>query len=234
MINQYFPGKKLKALTFSFDDGVMNDLRFAKLLNKYGMKATFNINTGKMTSDSKWIYKETIVSHLTFNEMKEAYKGHEIASHTFSHPFPDRIDYKTYSNEVSLDITIIEKLFERKVVGFAYPYGTATEEGVQILKENNIKYARTVGETMKFDIPEDLLRYPGTCHFKNSKLMDLAKEFIELKPNEKKLFYIWGHTYEFITEEDWEHFEEFLKLMKAHENEIFFGSNKEVFIGGKL
>lgn len=229
-MESFYPGNKLKALTFSFDDGVMNDLRFAKLLNKYGMKATFNINTGKMTTENKWIYKDTIVSHLTFNDMKEAYEGHEIASHTFSHPFPDRIDYKTYANEVSLDIAIIEKLFERKVIGFAYPYGTATDIGIQVLKENNIKYARTVGETMKFDIPVDLYRYPGTCHFKNSRLMDLAKEFVELKPNEKKVFYIWGHTYEFVSEEDWTRFEDFLKFMKAHEEEIYFCSNKEALL----
>ena len=38
-------GKK-KALTFSFDDGVTQDKKLIEILNRYGLKATFNINSG--------------------------------------------------------------------------------------------------------------------------------------------------------------------------------------------
>lgn len=37
-------GKK-KAVTFSFDDGVVQDRRAVALLNKYGLKGTFNLNS---------------------------------------------------------------------------------------------------------------------------------------------------------------------------------------------
>ena len=40
-----FPGGKLKAVTFSYDDGVNQDIRFAEILSKYGLKGTFNLNT---------------------------------------------------------------------------------------------------------------------------------------------------------------------------------------------
>lgn len=225
-----FPGNRYKALTFSFDDGVFNDIRFSLLLKKYGMKATFNINSGKMTSMDQWIYKDTIVKHLTYEEMVIAYEGHEIASHSLTHPFPDRMNEKEYQNEVFLDIHNIESLFNRHVVGFAYPYGTVTETGLKVLKNNGIKYARAVGETFNFDIPNDLLSYKGTCHFKNSNLFDLANEFINLKTQEKKVFFIWGHTYEFVCEDDWDRFEKFLKLMKEHEDDIYFGTNQEVLL----
>ncbi len=36
----------MKYLTFSYDDGVTQDIRLIELFNKYGMKATFNINSG--------------------------------------------------------------------------------------------------------------------------------------------------------------------------------------------
>ena len=39
-----FFGKK-KAITFSYDDGVLQDRRLVEILNKYGLKATFNINS---------------------------------------------------------------------------------------------------------------------------------------------------------------------------------------------
>ena len=38
---------KYKALTFSFDDGNFDDIRLIKIMNKYGIKGTFNINSGK-------------------------------------------------------------------------------------------------------------------------------------------------------------------------------------------
>lgn len=40
-----FPGGKLKAMTFSYDDGVSADYRLVELMRKYYIKGTFNINT---------------------------------------------------------------------------------------------------------------------------------------------------------------------------------------------
>ena len=36
-----------KSVTFSFDDGNLQDVPFVELLNKYGMKCTFNLNSDK-------------------------------------------------------------------------------------------------------------------------------------------------------------------------------------------
>ena len=36
---------KNKAITFSYDDGVTQDRRLIEILNRYGLKATFNINS---------------------------------------------------------------------------------------------------------------------------------------------------------------------------------------------
>ena len=43
-------GKK-KAVTFSFDDGVMQDIRVIEILDKYGLKGTFNLNKGVFIRD---------------------------------------------------------------------------------------------------------------------------------------------------------------------------------------
>ena len=37
---------KMKAITFSYDDGVTQDKRLIEIFNKYGLKATFNLNSG--------------------------------------------------------------------------------------------------------------------------------------------------------------------------------------------
>ena len=39
---------KMKALTFSYDDAVTQDIRFIELLDKYGMKGTFNLNSERL------------------------------------------------------------------------------------------------------------------------------------------------------------------------------------------
>ena len=36
---------KMKAITFSHDDGVLQDERLIGIFNKYGLKGTFNINS---------------------------------------------------------------------------------------------------------------------------------------------------------------------------------------------
>ena len=41
-----YPGKKFKALTFSFDDGVVQDQKLIDIFNRNGLKGTFNLNTG--------------------------------------------------------------------------------------------------------------------------------------------------------------------------------------------
>ena len=37
---------KSKVLTLSYDDGVVQDIRLIELMDRYGIKGTFNINTG--------------------------------------------------------------------------------------------------------------------------------------------------------------------------------------------
>ncbi len=36
---------KMKAVTFSYDDGVTQDIRLIKLFDKYNLRCTYNINS---------------------------------------------------------------------------------------------------------------------------------------------------------------------------------------------
>ena len=42
---RFYDQAKKKAITFSYDDGVTQDIRLIELLNKYGLKCTFNLNS---------------------------------------------------------------------------------------------------------------------------------------------------------------------------------------------
>ena len=44
---------KTKVLTLSYDDGVVQDIRLSEILNRYGLKCTFNINSGTYLAEDK-------------------------------------------------------------------------------------------------------------------------------------------------------------------------------------
>ena len=48
-INQY-----KKAVTFSYDDGVVPDLKLLEIFNKYGIKCVFNLNYGLGLKNGSW------------------------------------------------------------------------------------------------------------------------------------------------------------------------------------
>ena len=80
-ITPLYPEGKIKAVTFSFDDGSRDDIRLVEILNRFGMKATFNLISSKLESKN----------HVHADEFPQVYAGHEIAGHAFTHPFLDRI-----------------------------------------------------------------------------------------------------------------------------------------------
>ncbi len=217
-----------KAVTFSFDDGVCQDVRLVKILNEYGLKCTFNINTGIQTYANAWENKGVEIHRMNVKGLKELYQCHEVAVHSLTHPRLELLDKETVFNELSLDIQNIERIFGYTPVGLAYPYGTYNQEVIDVAKSLGLKYARTAGTSMKFSIPDDLMRYSGTCHFLNADMDKLFDEFFK-DGNEEKLFYIWGHSYEFDTESCWHIIENIAKRLYERKDEIFFGTNKEVF-----
>ena len=49
----YYQGKA-KAFNLSYDDGITQDSRFVSLINKYGLKCTFNLNSGIQLENHWW------------------------------------------------------------------------------------------------------------------------------------------------------------------------------------
>ena len=218
----------MKLLTFSFDDGIIDDIRLVEIMNRYGLKGTFNLNAARLSNNNSWTFDGTKeVKRINFTEQPNLYDGHEIACHGYSHLHFEELDYKTAYNEVWLDKKILSFLYGYDVIGMAYPYGTFKEQTKDILKELGIAYCRTVKSTYNFELPQDLYELNPTCHAKYAEVNRLAEEFINLKTDENKLFYIWGHSYEFVTEEDWQNFENLCQKLSGR-NDIVYCTNLEV------
>lgn len=230
-----FNGKN-KAITFSYDDGVTQDLRLIEIFDRFGLKATFNLNSELLGQPGELIREGVRVDHIKnkAEDIKEIYKNHEVAAHTLTHPMLTKLPDSEVIRQVEEDRKNLERLTEKPVLGMAYPGGGTNydERVVRLIKENTgIKYARTTISSLSFDLQEDLYTFkPTVYHHGNwDDMIALGKRFIALKPETPKLLYIWGHAYEFDINNSWEKFEEFCRSISG-KDDIFYGTNSEVLL----
>ena len=228
--------KKLKAVTFSYDDGVTQDIRLIQLLNKYGLKCTFNLNSELLCKKGMLTRNDGKIAHYKVHkdDVRAIYEGHEIAVHTLTHPNLTKLEESEIIRQVEQDRLNLSELAGYEVIGMAYPCGGVNNDDrvAAIIKNNTgVKYSRTIESSNSFDLQENLFRFnPSVYHLHFDKMMELGKKFVELKPDKPQTFYIWGHSYEMDYESDyWVRLEEFFKLISGRDD-IFYGTNKEVLL----
>ncbi len=221
---------KMKAVTFSYDDGVEQDIRFIELLDRYGLRGTFNLNLGLQSRSNTFRKSEIIVRHIDRADIPAVYANHEVAGHTMTHSHLEALDEAAIREEIRACQDGLQQLTGRAVTGMAYPYGTYDGRVVEIAQEVGVRYARTTEQTERFDVPRDLLRLATTCRHANPRTLDLARAFAEMEPASPQLFYLWGHTYEFDEFGSWEMIEEVCKTLAGRPN-VFYGTNAEVLLG---
>ena len=219
MINVYkcFPDGKFKVLTMSYDDGKHADRRLVKIFNDNGIKGTFNVSYG-MEGDP---------IRIPQSGYEELYKGHEIACHTLTHPTIARCPLEQATVQIFEDRKGLEKVTGRMIRGMAYPNGSYSDDVKTLLRLHGIKYARIVGNSDSFDLPTDFYEWKATCHH-NHNLLQLGDEFAALtKKQYLYMMYVWGHSYEFDRDNNWEVMEEFCKRL-GHRDDIWYATNIEI------
>lgn len=225
-----FPGGRKKTVTFSYDDGTEQDIRFVDILKKHGLKGTFNLNSGQYAPEGTVHPADRIYRRMTKSQATELFKdsGMEVAVHGCTHPFLEQLPANLCLRDVMQDRENLEQQFETIICGMAYPYGTYNDQVLECLKQAGILYSRTVRNTHSFAMPSDWLIWDPTCHHAEPELMDLAKKFVE-KPvgRDPWLFYVWGHTYEFDNRKNWNVIEEFADYVGNRED-IWYATNLEI------
>ena len=227
---------KLKAITFSYDDGVTQDIRLVELLNKYNLKSTFNLNSELLNNKGVLIREGKRISHYKIHpdDVRSIYEGHEIAVHTLTHTNLTTVNDAEVIRQTEQDRLNLSELAGYEVVGMAYPCGGVNNDDrvAEILKTSTgIKYSRTITCNSSFDLQNNLYRFnPTAFHLDFDNLMKLSEDFINLNSDKPQILYIWGHSYEMDYSPDyWIKLEEFFKLI-ANKNDIFYGTNKEVLL----
>ena len=217
---------KNKILIFSYDDGVTQDERMIEILNRYGIKGTFNINSELLGQPGELIREGKKISHdkVKPEDVRRIYAGHEVAGHTLTHPrLPTTADDAEVIRQVELDRKNLTELVGYEVTSFAYPCGGVNnDERVArlIKKHTGIKNARTITSTFSFAPPKNIYRLNPTVSFyeEEERAFELAHKFVKMVTSNPKVFFVWGHSFEFDINNSWDRFEEFCALLGGHED----------------
>ncbi len=124
-------------LTLTFDDGHEDNATTAlPLLNQYGFKSTQCYATSFIEGQSQAV-RDGVLAF--FNS------GHEICSHTVTHPFLTTLTNPNLTYELSHSKTYLESLIGQPVRNFASPYGDYNA-AVNDVIDNYYQSHRTVDE----------------------------------------------------------------------------------------
>lgn len=230
-----FQGKK-KAVTFSYDDGVKQDIRLIELLDKYKLKCTFNLNSDMFGVKGGGLRHNVYVhaDRIPKEQIRNVYKNHEVAVHTLTHPDLTSLSDHEMIQQVEQDRRQLSQLTGQDVVGMAYPGGgiNYNKHVAQVIRTyTGIKYARTTVNTDSFARQKNLyVLQPNVYHVMNMRrLFDMGEKFLASKEEEDQILYVWGHSFEFDIQDTWGEFEKFLQMISGHEH-IFYGTNREVLL----
>ncbi len=226
-----FPEGRAKAITLSYDDGTVSDIKLLDVFKKYGLKGTFNLN-------SRCFSGEYRLWHGRMNE-EETIKafsgcGQEIALHGARHVFLDKVPLPEAMREICDNRAWLEQKFSCIVDGMAYAYGAYNDDIIALLKAAGVKYARTTKSTHGFAVPENWLKLDPTCHHTEAEFPALTDKFLALDPlsvskhRESVLYYVWGHAFEFDENDNWDIIESFGKKAGGRED-IWYATNGEVY-----
>lgn len=210
-----------KYFTLSYDDGLEQDKRIVELMKKYGIRGTFNLNSGILGQQSNIEYVGTIgfknvepsivkngliktapANRIPEDEIKQVYEGFELATHGAHHLHLGKLSRDELKEEIIGDRDALEKYTDIPVVGHAFPFGGTSDAAKQVLKEAGIIYARGLQHTKgkgeeRFAFPSNPFGFAPTCWHIDKNIMELFDQFMSITPTKgDMLFYMWGHGYE--------------------------------------
>ena len=204
----------MKYFIFSIDDGTIYDKKVIEIFNRYHIKATFNLNSG--LGDFVWYLNEMPIRRLKLFENKELYNGHEVASHSLSHPHLTSCPGEIVVKEVGEDIANLESIFNEEINTFAFPFDDFDERCIDIIKHlHNIRFIRLSEIDTSYRLPSD------NYHIKITSLdvMDALNRIDEfINDKEAKLFTFVSHAYDFEVNNTYKELEKLCQIVTSSKN----------------
>jgi len=199
-----------KYFLLSFDDGTVHDRRLVELLNKYQIPATFNLNSG--LEDFVWEFQGQPVVRQSLKDTVEQYRGHEIASHSLTHPRLETLPPPVLRREVEEDCANLKRIFGKEELGFGVPFTVCTDREIRIIRKF-LRYIRLSEYSDSFALPEDPYHIPIHALYNDPCVREKIARFAE-NTLKDSLFVLAGHSYELEFLDHWVYMEELLQYIK--------------------
>jgi peptidoglycan/xylan/chitin deacetylase (PgdA/CDA1 family) len=163
------------AILLTFDDGFVNALRYGlPLLDQFRFRAVQYLVADRLGGVNEWDrpkgeVMEPLMDDAQIRDWLAA--GHEIGSHTCTHPFLTQLAPAQAREEISASRKKLEDKFGRPVEHFCYPYGDCNEAIHDLVAAAGYKTAFTTEEGVNTpaDSPFALKRYMARYPSRNLK-----------------------------------------------------------------
>lgn len=217
-MRKLYPDGKRKAFNITYDDGVLQDVRFVELLNRHGLKGTFNLNSQLMEEEFAWVHPCGMeVKRLGIGAAQGLYDGHEIASHTLRHPYMQDLPEFEILRQLGEDKQRLESLFGREVCGFAVPFDYYSELIARSAEICGFEYARMSDVTLSYAPCTDWYHWKTGVYHIMPELVPFVEGFLG-SDQELAMCQIVGHSYDLDTENLWETMEEICAAIAAQDD----------------
>lgn len=227
MIRKCYPNGNTKAFSVSYDDGVLQNVRLVALLNRYGIRGTFNLNSRLMREEFAWIHENGMtVRRLDVVTAQNLYGDHEIASHTLSHPYMDSLTEAEIMEQMAQDKVDLEAIFGRKISGFAVPFTYYSDLIADCARRCGFTYARMSDFFLSFDPWQDRYYWKSGVFHLQPELMDFVEAFLRTD-QELALCQIVGHSYDLDAENLWDTTEDIFRRI-SRRKDIWRATNLEI------
>lgn len=218
MIKKLYPGGKAKAFNITYDDGVLQDVRFVELMNKYGLKGTFNLNSGLMETEFAWTHPNGMtVRRLPTTAVAALYQNHEVASHTLTHPCLSSLTEAEVMEQMAKDKENLERLTGKPVLGFGGPFSYWSPMIMDCARRCGFEYARNSEERYCYAPPEEYYAWSAGSYHIMPGFHDFVEGFFHTQ-EELALCQIVGHSYDLDAENMWDDMEAVLKRVAEDES----------------
>lgn len=200
-------------ITLSVDDGTKDDIRIARLCDKYGIDCTFY---WPVDIDGLCLLKDW--DRIDPKDEEWIARNFEIGSHTITHRYLTRIPIGEAIDEITESKKILENKYDQNITKFCYPRGYANESLRNVAQNAGYELARTtvighVGE------PDDPLLAPSAVHigcpvreeYQGTTWLEYGLKMLEKARKEDKDFHAWCHSWEITKYNEWKNVEKFIK-----------------------
>jgi peptidoglycan-N-acetylglucosamine deacetylase len=218
---------KTVIVTTSWDDGHKCDLRLARMLKQYGLKATFYV--------SPWNHEFTEQDLLTQGEIRQISADFEIGAHTVTHRRLPAISHKQAEEEISGSKIMLEKVTGKPVNTFCYPGGAYKDIHTRIVRDAGYRYARTVDRyAFKVNKPfeaatslhaynhrSDLWKIARFARYRPIRFLQylewdvLGQAMFDRVAQVGGVYHIWGHSWEIDQHNDWKRLERVFRYISG-------------------